>query len=155
MMTAQRVLVPVDFSEYTDHAVAYAMDLASTLGARVILLHVIQSPPWGGIAMDGTLPHAYSTFLQHLEAEVAHNMQAYVQRVTAAGLVGDMVVVHGVPFHEILETARIQQVDLIVMGTHGRTGLHHVLLGSVAEKVVHLAPCPVLVVRQPTMVRIS
>ena len=154
-MTAQRVLVPVDFSEYTDHAVAYAMDLASTLGARVILLHVIQSPPWGGIAMDGTLPHAYSTFLQHLEAEVAHNMQAYVQRVTAAGLVGDMVVVHGVPFQEIVETAKSQQVDLIVMGTHGRTGLHHVLLGSVAEKVVHLAPCPVLVVRQPTMVRIS
>ena len=154
-MTAQRVLVPVDFSEYADHAVAYAMDLASTLGARVILLHVIQSPPWGGVAMDVTLPHAYSTFLQHLETEVAHNMQAYVQRVTAAGLVGDMVVVHGVPFQEIVETAKSQQVDLIVMGTHGRTGLHHVLLGSVAEKVVHLAPCPVLVVRQPTMVRIS
>ena len=82
-------------------------------------------------------------------------MQAYVQRVTAAGLVGDMVVVHGVPFQEIVETAKSQQVDLIVMGTHGRTGLHHVLLGSVAEKVVHLAPCPVLVVRQPTIVPIS
>ena len=155
MMTAQRLLVPVDFSEYADHAVAYAIGLASTLGARVILLHVMQSPPWGGVAMDVTLPHAYSTFLQHLETEVAHNMQAYVQRVTAAGLVGDMVVVHGVPFQEIVETAKSQQVDLIVMGTHGRTGLHHVLLGSVAEKVVHLAPCPVLVVRQPTMVPIS
>jgi nucleotide-binding universal stress UspA family protein len=74
-------------------------------------------------------------------------METYVQRVTAAGLVGDMVVVHGVPFQAILETASSQQVDLIVMGTHGRTGLRYVLLGSVAEKVVHLAPCPVLVVR--------
>ena len=55
------------------------------------------------------------------------------------------------PFQEILETAKTQQVDLIVMGTHGRTGLHHLLLGSVVEKVVRLAPCPVLVVRQPTV----
>jgi nucleotide-binding universal stress UspA family protein len=121
----------------------------------VTLLHVVQSPPWGGVDLDVTVPHAYSTFLQHLEAEVAHNMEAYVKRVTAAGLVGDMAVVHGVPFQEIIETAKRHQVDLIVMGTHGRTGLHHVLLGSVAEKVVHLAPCPVLVVRQPTMVQIS
>ena len=55
------------------------------------------------------------------------------------------------PFQEILETAKTQQVDLIVMGTFGRTGLQHLLLGSVAEKVVRLAPCPVLVVRQPTV----
>jgi universal stress protein A len=60
-----------------------------------------------------------------------------------------------VPFHEILETAKSQNVDLIVMGTHGRTGLQHILLGSVAEKVVRLAPCPVLVARQPTIVPVS
>ena len=63
--------------------------------------------------------------------------------------------VHGVPFHEILETAKSQKVDLIVMGTHGRTGLQHILLGSVAEKVVRLAPCPVLIARQPTIVPVS
>jgi nucleotide-binding universal stress UspA family protein len=155
MMTAQHLLVPVDFSEYANQALEYAIRLASKLDAHLTLLHVIQSPPWGGIDLDVTFPHAYSTFLQHLETEITHSMEAYLQRVTTAGLVGDMAVVHGVPFHEILETARIQQVDLIVMGTHGRTGLYHVLLGSVAEKVVHLAPCPVLVVRQPTMVPIS
>jgi nucleotide-binding universal stress UspA family protein len=155
MMTAQHVLVPVDFSADADHAVEYAIGLASILGARVTLLHVMQSPPWGGVDLDATFPHAYSTFIQHLEAEVTHNMEAYVKRVTAAGLVGDMAVVHGVPFQTIVETARLQQVDLIVMGTHGRTGLHHVLLGSVAEKVVRLAPCPVLIARQPTIVPIS
>jgi nucleotide-binding universal stress UspA family protein len=66
-----------------------------------------------------------------------------------------MVIVQGVPFHEIIETARTQQVDLIVMGTHGHTGFQHVLWGSVAEKVVRLAPCPILVARQPTIVPIS
>ena len=98
--------------------------------------------------MGITLPYAY---LQDLEAEIMQSMASYLARVTAAGLAGATVVVHGVPFHEILETAKTQLVDLIIMGTHGRTGLQHVLLGSVAEKVVRLAPCPVLVARQPTL----
>jgi nucleotide-binding universal stress UspA family protein len=133
----------------------YAIGLASKLGARLTLLHVIQSPPWGGADMDVTLPYAYIQYIQVLEAESAHSMQAYLERVTAAGLEGEIAVVYGVPFHEIIATAKTQQVDLIVMGTHGRTGLQHVLLGSVAEKVVRLAPCPVLVVRQPTVVPVS
>ena len=154
-MTAQRLLVPVDCSADANQALAYAIALASILGARVILLHVMQSPPWGGVDMDVTLPHAYSQFIQHLEAEVTHRMQACLERVTAGGLEGEIAVVQGVPFQEILDTAKKQQVDLIIMGTHGRTGLQHVLLGSVAEKVVRLAPCPVLVVRQPTLVPIA
>jgi nucleotide-binding universal stress UspA family protein len=105
--------------------------------------------------MDITLPYAYSLFIQNLEAEVAHRMQACLERVTAGGLEGEVTVVRGVPFREILETAKMQQVDLIIMGTQGRTGLQHVLMGSVAEKVVRLAPCPVLVVRQPPDVPIS
>ena len=72
-----------------------------------------------------------------------------------SGTEGDIVVVHGVPFHEIVETAKTQKVDFIVMGTYGRTGLQHVLLGSVAEKIVRLAPCPVLIARQPTIVPVS
>jgi nucleotide-binding universal stress UspA family protein len=154
-MTAQRFLVPVDCSEDANQALEYAIALASTLCARVILLHVMQSPPWGGVDMDVTLPHAYSQFIQHLEAEVTHRMQACLERVNARGLEGEIAVIHGVPFQEILDTAKKQQVDLIIMGTHGRTGLQHVLLGSVAEKVVRLAPCPVLVVRQPTLVPIA
>jgi nucleotide-binding universal stress UspA family protein len=149
-MAAQRFLVPVDFSECANQALAYAIGLARRLEARVTLLHVIQSPPWGGVGMDVTAPYAYSQFIQKLEAEVAHSMQACLERVTAGGLAGQAIVVHGVPFQEILETARRQTVDLIVMGTQGRTGLQHVLLGSVAEKVVRLAPCPVLVVPRHT-----
>ena len=151
-MAAQRFLVPLDFSEYANQALEYTIGLARKLEARLTLLHVIQPLPLGGVDMGVTLPY---TYLQDLKAESTSSLQACLERVTAAGLEGEIVVVHGVPFQEIPETAKQQQVDLIVMGTYGRTGFHYLLLGSVAEKVVRLAPCPVLVVRQPTMVPIS
>lgn len=151
-MGTQRFLVPLDFSEYANQALDYAINLASKLGARLTLLHVIQSLPLGGVDMGVTLPY---TYIQDLEAEIMENMHACLERVTKAGLEGEIVVVHGVPFHEIIETAKAQQVALIIMGTHGRTGFQHVLLGSVAEKVVRLAPCPVLVARQPTVVPVT
>jgi nucleotide-binding universal stress UspA family protein len=143
-MAAQRFLVPIDFSDYASHALDYAISLASKLGARLTLLHVIQSLPMGGADMGVTLPY---TYIQDMEAEITSSLQNYLERVTAAGLEGEIAVVHGVPFNEIIAAAKTQQVDLIVMGTHGRTGLQHVLLGSVAEKVVRTAPCPVLTVR--------
>ena len=91
------------------------------------------------------------TYIQDLEAESTSRMQACLERVTAAGLEGEIMIVKGVPFQEILETAKTHQVALIIIGTHGRTGYEHLLLGSVAEKVVRLAPCPVLVARQPAV----
>ena len=82
-----------------------------------------------------------------LEAESTETGAAYRDRVTQTGLGCDATVVLGVPFQVIIEMARTAQVDLLIMGTHGRTGLPHVRIGSVAERVVRLAPCPVLVVR--------
>ena len=151
-MATQRFLVPIDLSEYANQALDYAVNLAGKLDARLMLVHVIQSIPLVGVDMGVTLPY---TYVQDLEAEIMQSMESALTRVTAAGLEGEIVVVHGVPFHEIIETAKTRQVDLIIMGTHGRTGLQYVLLGSVAEKVVRLAPCPVLVARQPTIVPVS
>lgn len=151
-MAAQRFLVPLDFSESANQTLDYAITLAGKLGARLTLLHVIQPLPLGGVDMSVTLPF---TYIQELEGEIQRSMESSLERVTAAGLEGEIVIVHGAPFHEIIETAKTQQVDLIVMGTHGRTGFQYVLLGSVAEKVVRLAPCPVLVARQRTVVSIS
>jgi nucleotide-binding universal stress UspA family protein len=145
-MVAQRFLVPFDFSPYAEHALDYAIALAQKLQAEVTVLHVIQSLAMGGADMGIVLPY---TYMQELEAGITSTLETALQRVTAAGLKGDMLVVHGVPFHEIITAAQRCQTDLIVMGTHGRTGLTHILLGSVAEKVVRLAPCPVLVVRSP------
>jgi len=151
-MATQHFLVPIDFSEYANQALDYALTLAGKLGARVTLLHVMQLLPLGGVEMGVTLP---GTYCQDLEAEIRRDMASFLERVTTAGLDGDIVIVHGVPFHDIIEAAKTQQVDLIVMGTHGRTGLQHLFLGSVAEKVVRLAPCPVFVARQPPVVPIS
>jgi nucleotide-binding universal stress UspA family protein len=142
-MTMQHILVPVDFSGSAEQALAYAIGLARKLSARLTLLHVIHIMPMG--VVDGTdLPDSY---IQELDAAVQDRMEAYRQRVQDAGLAGAVLVVPGVPFQSIVDTARDQQVDLIVMGTQGRTGLAHAFLGSVAEKVVRLAPCPVLVTR--------
>jgi nucleotide-binding universal stress UspA family protein len=145
-MTGQHFLVPIDFSPYAEQALDYAIALAKQLQAHMTLLHVIQPPLIAGADM-GVWPSP--TFLEELEAAVTSDMEGYLARVTAAGLEGEIVVVHGVPFQEILHAAKERHVDLIIMGTHGRTGLTHVLLGSVAEKVVRLAPCPVLIARQP------
>ena len=143
-MPTPHFLVPIDFSTYAEQALDYAMGLARTLNAHLTLLHVIQPVPMAGVDMGMMLP---ATYLQEVEEAVQGSMEDALARVTAAGLTGDRIVLYGVPFQEIVETAKARHVDLIVMGTHGHTGLMHVLLGSVAEKVIRLAPCSVLVVR--------
>jgi nucleotide-binding universal stress UspA family protein len=87
-----------------------------------------------------------------METHAQQQTQKALARVQQAGLQGDSVIVEGTPFQTIINTAKDQGADLIVMGTHGRTGLTHALMGSVAEKVVRLAPCPVLVTRGTTEV---
>jgi universal stress protein A len=82
-----------------------------------------------------------------LEAELTQHLNGYLQRVEDAGVKGDLVMTHGVPFEKTIEIVIARQIDLIIMGSHGRTGFSHLLLGSMAEKLVRLAPCPVLVVR--------
>ncbi len=147
-MTPQHFLVPIDFSESSSQALAYAVSLARQLKARITLLHIIQAPPLAGGDMGVALPQ---TYLQEIEDISRRDMEAYRQSTADEGVAADVVLVHGVPFQEILETAKAHHADLIVMGTHGRTGLSHVLLGSVAEKVVRMAHCPVLVARQQTV----
>jgi nucleotide-binding universal stress UspA family protein len=146
-MTAQHILVPIDFSAYADQALEYAIELAKTLQARLTLLHVIHLTPWTMGDMVTTFP---GIFLEDVETEAQQLMQASRGRLHDAGLQGETVIVHGVPFQAIINIASEQDVDLIIMGTHGRTGLTHLLMGSVAEKVVRLAPCPVLVTRGTT-----
>jgi nucleotide-binding universal stress UspA family protein len=89
-----------------------------------------------------------ATYLDDLETDAQHLLQASGERVQRAGLQGESLLVQGTPTQTIVDTASEQRVDLIIMGTHGRTGLAHVFLGSVAEHVVRQGPCPVLVVRR-------
>jgi nucleotide-binding universal stress UspA family protein len=147
-MTAPHFLVPVDFSPSSEQALAYAMALAAKLQARVTVLHVIDRLPMAErYAAVSPRPNRVSAYLQNLEAEVQQRLDAQHKQIQEAGLAGKVLMTHGVPSQTIVAIARDKHVDLIVMGTHGRTGVHHLLMGSVAEKVVRLAPCPVLVTR--------
>ena len=146
-MIAQHILVPTDFSDYANHALDYAIELANRLQARLTLLHVVQLAP---LAMDDYDSSGFASYLEEMEAAAQQRMQACLRRARQQGLQGEALIVHEVPFQAIINTAQDQDADLIVMGTHGRTGLTHVLMGSVAEKVVRLAPCSVLVTRGKT-----
>jgi nucleotide-binding universal stress UspA family protein len=143
-MDTSLILVPVDFSPHAERALDYAIMLARKLPARLLLLHVIHALPLGVTEMGSALPEAY---LQDIESEVHQSLGKYLQRLREAGLEGETAIVHGVPFEKIAQIAKARKVHLIVIGTHGRTGLEHLFLGSVAEKVVRLAACPVLVTR--------
>jgi glycine betaine transporter len=138
-MTPQHVLVPLDFSDPANQALEYALQLAQQLQARVTLLHVIHIPPLGG----ANLP----AYMAHVEAHAQEAMEACLQHVQQTGLPVQSLIVQGVPWQEIVDKAQDMQADLMVMSTHGRTGFLHLFLGSVAERVVRLASCPVLVTR--------
>ena len=142
-MSAQHFLVPVDFSPCSDETLAYAITLATQLQARLTLLHVLPELALGVGASPAALP-ALVSYLHDLEAKVQQELDAHLTQVQEAGLQGDTVLVHGVPSQGILDTARDQHVDLIIMGTHGRTRAHQMLIGSVAQQVVPRAPCPIL-----------
>lgn len=149
MVPIRRILFPTDFSESAEHAWLFALQFAQDFAAEVHLLHVVAPPP--------RLTEAYSMnfdperFAAVLSAEAQTSLDRLVERAKARNLTFHQAVRIGVDFHEIIDYARKHQIDLIVMATHGRTGLAHALVGSVAEKVVRKAPCPVLTVKHPAM----
>lgn len=143
-MANQHFLVPIDFSPDADQALTEAIELAQALDAHLTLLHVTQLEP---LTVGEVPPTYFNAYLEDLETDAQQQMQTYLARIHRAGLQGDSIILQGIPFQIIVDTARDKKVDLIVMGTHGRTGIPHALIGSVAEKVVRLSPCPVLVAR--------
>ncbi|ETX05969.1 universal stress protein [Candidatus Entotheonella palauensis] len=139
-MHIQHILVPMDFSPDAEQALESAMALARQFQARITLLHAVHLPVTTEVSL--------TAYFSEMQASAQRGMETYQKQVTDAGLPVDMFVLVGVPFRKIIETAANEGADLIVMGTHGRTGVPHLMLGSVAERVVRLAPCPVLVTRK-------
>jgi nucleotide-binding universal stress UspA family protein len=140
----RRVLVPVDFSENSRKAVTYAKAFAKQSGAAITFLHVIQvNYAYGEFgAVD------FTALEREMRAGAAKELAALVADAQSAGLTAASVVREGSPAKAIADVAQEQAIDLVVISTHGYTGLKHVLMGSIAEHVVRDAPCPVLVVRQ-------
>jgi len=148
-MTANitKILIPVDFSPHAEHAFGYAAALARRLGAVLTLVHVVEDPfaagAWGA---EGYVPNV-GELLQELIAGAERQLAPWKERPAAQGLTVKTAVITGRPAQAIIEHAGSAGCDLIVMATHGRTGLSHAVMGSVAERVLRRAPCPVLTVR--------
>jgi len=147
-MQIKTILVPCDFSAYAEQAYTWAIGLAEKWEAKIILVHAAQ--------LFTPLGYPESVYLLDLKkmedeilADAEKRLKEFVVKKGASPVAVEARAVTGDPFWEICQTAENEHADLIVMGSHGRTGLAHVLLGSVAERVVRHAPCPVLVARVP------
>ena len=146
MSRHRRILHPTDFSGASGAAFKRAIALAKADKAQLFIAHVI-APPMP-IAGEGYIPPNLYEDLEASARKYAEKKLAALQvKARAAGVRAASLVLEGVAHEQIGRAARSKKVDLIVIGTHGRTGLQHVLHGSVAAKVVRLAPCPVLTVR--------
>lgn len=149
MIQLRRILVPTDFSQHADYALKYGVFFAAQFEASLTLLHVM-APFFGGTEADVlAVPAAY--YGRDLPAILYERLEMIAAKIREQGIDVDSVIGMGVPFVEIVKTARKPQSDLIVISTHGRTGLKHLIIGSTAERVVRKAPCPVLTVRPPEM----
>src|SRR5215218_8713131 len=146
MVTFRRILAPTDFSGSSAPAVRYAAELAEKFGAELILLHVIQDLAL--VLPDAVMPTPLPTAdLDQLTASAKVALQNQIAALGLERFNPKAEVRFGSPAGEIDAAAKDLGADLICVSTHGRTGLAHLLLGSVAEKIVRHAPCPVLVVR--------
>ena len=145
--TINKVLVPIDFSDYSKSALRYAVNFAKSFNAEIILIYVVEPviyPPdfsMGQIAMPS------------INTEWDDRAKDELQKLAKSEIIGAVkvktIIKTGKPFVEIIETAKEENVDLIIIATHGRSGVEHILFGSTAEKVVRKAPCPVLTLREP------
>jgi nucleotide-binding universal stress UspA family protein len=156
MMQARRmawktILVPHDFSASANHATAIARDEAKLHGATIVLVHVIDLPYQLGpdtliVPPETGTPISLKQYA--IQSAEAH-LQDIVDRLAKDGITASGVVAVGVPVDEIIRTISEHHIDLVVMGTHGRTGLRHLMVGSVAERIVRSSKVPVLTVRHP------
>ena len=148
MAKLERILCPTDFSELSIGAVNYAVLLARTFGAKLCVLHVVDQAYQYWLAMGPEMIPAGPGPDEMLKM-AQKQMKEFVGQNVPQDVGATSKIVSGRPFLEIIRIAREMKSDLIVIGTHGRGALEQVLLGSVAEKVVRKAPCPVMSVREP------
>jgi nucleotide-binding universal stress UspA family protein len=148
VIVLKNVLVATDFSEASDAALRYGRAFVEAFGASLHVLHVIED-----IVAHAWMPEVYIASLPGIYEEMDKAARERLLHVFGederARLNARLVMRRGTPYAEIVDYAAAHHIDLIVMGTHGRSGLAHMMIGSVAEKVVRKAPCPVLTVRHP------
>ena len=147
MIDIKSILAPTDFSTHAEHALKYAGELAKNLKAKMYVLHVAEYSNVGGDpdATELLIPN----YIPELEKKGKDQLDQITRRLREVGVDAHSVFVAGRAYQDIARMAKELNVDLIVLGTHGRTGFSHLFFGSTAEKVVRLCPCPVLTVKHP------
>jgi nucleotide-binding universal stress UspA family protein len=150
MITLKHVLVATDFSEPSEAALAYGRELARNFGATLTVVHIVDDILTRAYGIDGGMIIGDPDVQRRYEANAREQAEALLGTDDRIDLKATTVLlVSNSPAAAIVSYAREANVDLIVMGTHGRGGVAHLLMGSVSERVVRTAPCPVLTVRHP------
>lgn len=142
MITIKRILCPTDFSEASKNAIRYTNEFARTMNADVIFIHVVEPRP---ITTDMSV--AYIPIETDLEKAAEEDLITLLEEEKDKGIAAKKIVLVGQPAETIIEQSKANDVDLIILGSHGRAGLTRLLMGSVAEAVLRKAPCPVLIVK--------
>ncbi|HYB69056.1 MAG TPA: universal stress protein [Candidatus Bathyarchaeia archaeon] len=146
-MRIRRVLHATDFSPASTRAFRYATDLATMHRAQLVILHVMTPPALGMPGEGYVTPQIYDTLEASARRQAGKRLDALVARARTAGARARGMLLEGVPHELIVRAVRSQKADLLVIGTHGRSGLAKFFLGSVASRLVSTAGCPVLTVR--------
>jgi universal stress protein A len=148
MPTFAKILMPTDFSDRAAGAIRHARAIATKFGSEIRLLHVL--PDMSVVLPEAVVPAPVQPpDLAELQSNAVEGLKKVVQEFDLGGLNVTFEARIGSPADEIVDAAKAWEADLVCLGTHGRTGLSHLLLGSVAERVVRTAPCPVLTCRPP------
>jgi nucleotide-binding universal stress UspA family protein len=154
VVTFTKLLAATDFSDDSNYALEYAEELARRFSAEILVMHVDQplTPVMVSELSPGLDVGAMSRIAEEQRLSALQQLDRITARLRDGGLKSRSLLKVGAPFLEIITVAHGENADLIVLGTHGRSGLAHVLMGSVAERVVRKAHCPVLTIRHPDRV---
>ncbi|MBU1101324.1 MAG: universal stress protein [Bacteroidetes bacterium] len=147
MYSVKNILVPIDFSDFSKNALRYAVNFAEHFKAKLSLIYVVEPAIYPADFSMGqvSIPALDLDMTTRAKEELSKLVEAEI----ASHVESEVIIKSGKPFIEIIETASEKDVDLIIISTHGHTGVEHLLFGSTAEKVVRKAPCPVLTLREP------
>ncbi len=142
MIHIQKILCPIDFSPPSRNALRYANEFAKAMNAKITVMHVIQPQP---IAADVNVPYIPPEV--EMEQAAKDDMAHLVREIVSEGVLVEQVLAFGLPSDCVIAQAKKENADVIILGTHGRSGISRLLMGSTAESVIRHAACPVLVVK--------
>jgi nucleotide-binding universal stress UspA family protein len=143
----KKILVPIDFSDYSKNSLKYAVNFAKHFNSQLCLVYVVEPVIYPPDFSMGQI--AFPTVDLEMDKRAEQELLSLAKKEIPPEMNVKSIVKTGKPFVEIIETAADEDVDLIIIATHGHTGVEHILFGSTAEKVVRKAPCPVLTLRDP------